>query len=320
MLPPSFRDVFSFGPKYVPLLVHDVKKSHFLAKTIKKLQKGDKSEPNVETSLGVQRVQNLLDFVPFLLYTMPQEVRMGRLKGKVAIITGASRGIGEAVARRYAREGAKVVLVSRSPEALRKVTQAIKKEKGEALAVVADVSSEADVFQLTQATTTAFKTVDILVTSAGILTPRSPLLEVTEKEWDATMAVNLKGSFLCAREALKVMTEKKSGSVIFISSGAGKRAAPYWGPYAVSKFGVEGLMLAMAEEVRERGVRVNAVNPGGTRTGMRAMAYPDEDPKALPAPDDIAGLFVYLGSDASKEVIGQSIELREWLKKNPEWK
>ena len=209
---------------------------------------------------------------------------MSHLNGKVAVVTGASRGIGAAVARRYVKEGAKVVLASRSPEALRKVAQMIKKEGGEVLAVVTDVSIEQDVVQLMDAARTAFKTIDILVTSAGILTPRSPLSEVTEEDWERTMAVNLKGSFFCAREALKVMEKKKSGSVIFISSGAGKRPAPYWGPYAVSKFGIEGLMLAMAEEVRENGIRVNAVNPGGARTTMRAMAYPDEDPKRLPQP------------------------------------
>ena len=251
---------------------------------------------------------------------MLQEVRMSHLTGKVAVVTGASRGIGAAVARRYVKEGAKVVLASRSPEALRKVAQMIKKEGGEVLAVVTDVSIEQDVVQLMDAARTAFKTIDILVTSAGILTPRSPLSEVTEEDWERTMAVNLKGSFFCARETLKVMEKKKSGSIIFISSGAGKRSAPYWGPYAVSKFGIEGLMLAMAEEVRESGIRVNAVNPGGTRTAMRAMAYPNEDPKRLPQPEDIAGLFVYLGSDASQKLTGQSIELREWVEKHPEWK
>lgn len=245
---------------------------------------------------------------------------MGYLDGKVAVITGASRGIGEAVARRYAREGAKVVLASRSSEALRKVTQAVKEERGEALAVVTDVSVEADAVQLMTAACTAFKTIDILVTSAGVLTPRSPLSKVTEEDWERTLAVNLKGSFLCAREALKVMEKKKSGSIIFISSGAGKRSAPHWGPYAVSKFGIEGMMLAMAEEVKALGIRVNTVNPGGTRTAMRAMAYPDEDPKLLPAPEEIAGLFVYLGADDSKKVTGQSIELREWLGKHTEWK
>lgn len=244
----------------------------------------------------------------------------GRLAGKVAIVTGASRGIGGAVVRRYAKEGAKVVLASRSPQGLREVAKSIKEGGGEVLPVGCDVSIEQDAVQLIESARETFGAVDILVTSAGILTPRSPLMEVTEEDWDRTMAVNLKGSFLCSREALKVMTKKKSGSIIFISSGAGKRPAPYWGPYAVSKFGIEGLMLAMAEEVVDQGIRVNAVNPGGTRTKMRAMAYPDEDPKKLPAPDDITGLFVYLGSDASKRVTGQSIELREWLERNPEWK
>ncbi|MFH1857933.1 MAG: SDR family oxidoreductase [Candidatus Omnitrophota bacterium] len=244
----------------------------------------------------------------------------GHLVNQVALITGAGRGIGEGVAYRYAQEGAKVALVSRGREVLRKVVQRIRKEGGETLSVVADVSVEEEVTRLVRTTVKVFGKIDILVTAAGVLTSRSPIVEVTEEDWETTMAVNLKGSFLCSREVLKEMMKQKSGSIILISSGAGKRPAPYWGPYGVSKFGIEGLMLTMAEEVRNLGIRVNAVNPGGTRTRMRAKAYPDEDPGTLPTPEEISGLFVYLGSEASKKLTGQSIELRDWLVQHPEWK
>ena len=115
------------------------------------------------------------------------------------------------------------------------------------------------------------------------------------------------------------MLAQRKGSIINVSSGAGKREAPLWGPYAVSKFGIEGLTLVAASETREHGVRVNAVNPGGVRTAMRAMAYPEEDPLTLPAPEDITSVFVYLACDASRGVTGESIGAQAWLKAHPKW-
>jgi NAD(P)-dependent dehydrogenase (short-subunit alcohol dehydrogenase family) len=134
------------------------------------------------------------------------------------------------------------------------------------------------------------------------------------------MAVNLRGPFLCMRAVLPQMLALRHGSIITISSGAGKREAPFWGPYAVSKFGIEGLTLLVAGETRTSGVRVNAVNPGGVRTAMRAMAYPTEDPRTLPTPEELTGIFVYLASEASHQVTGQSFEAREWLQEHPEWR
>lgn len=243
-----------------------------------------------------------------------------RLAGTAAIITGASRGLGRAVAERFAREGVRVSLCSRTPKDIEAVAQVIRRAGGEAIALKADVSQERDVDRLTAMTLKAFGRLDVLVNNAGILTPRAPIHQVKVTDWDATLAVNLRGPFLCIRSVLPHLLKQASGSIINVSSGAGKRHAPTWGPYAVSKFGIEGLTGAVAEETRGTGVRVNAINPGGTRTSMRAFAYPEEDPRHLQMPDDVAGIFVYLASDASREVTGQSLDAPDWLNQHPEWR
>src|SRR5712671_2720258 len=164
----------------------------------------------------------------------------------IVLVTGTSRGIGQAIAAAFRERGDTVVGASRTDGC--------------------DVSREADVARLFAGITQ----LDVLINNAGILTPRKPMIDVTVEEWDATMAVNLRGVFLCTRAALKVMIPQRHGLIINVSSGAGKRAAPEWGAYAVSKWGVEGFTKTVAEEIKDTGVKVVAVNPGGTRTGMRA--------------------------------------------------
>lgn len=243
-----------------------------------------------------------------------------KLEGAVAIITGASRGLGRAVAMRFAKEGARLAICSRHAAAGEATAHEIRRTGGNVLAVKADVASDRDVDRLVMMTLKTFGRVDVLVNNAGVLTPKTPLHRVTVKDWDLALAVNLRGPFLCMRAVLPHLLAQRQGSIINVSSGAGRREAPLWGPYAVSKFGIEGLTVLAAGETRGSGVRINAVNPGGLRTAMRAAAYPDEDPMTLPVPDDITGLFVYLASEASREVTGQSLDAREWLTAHPEWR
>ncbi len=243
-----------------------------------------------------------------------------KLANTVAIVTGAGRGLGRAVALRFAREGARIVICSRTPKDVETVAIEIRREGGEVLALKADVSQERDVDRLVAMTLGTFSKIDVLVNNAGVLTPKAPIDRVKVTDWETTMAVNLRGPFLCIRAVLPHLRTQRSGSIINVSSGAGKRPAPLWGPYAVSKFGIEGLTALVAEEARADGVRANAVNPGGTRTTMRAAAYPEEDPGQLPAPEELAGLFVYLACEASRDVTGQSIQGRDWLKDHPEWR
>ena len=243
-----------------------------------------------------------------------------RLTGIVAIITGASRGLGRAVALRFAREGARLTICSRAPEEVEIVAKDVRRLGGEVLALKADVSQERDVDRLVAMTHKTFGRIDVLINNAGTLTPRASIDQVKVTDWDRTIATNLRGPFLCMRGVLPHMRAQGRGSIINVSSGAGKRPAPRWGPYAVSKFGVEGLTALAAEETRGQGIRVNAVNPGGTRTAMRSQAYPEEDPMRLPQPAELTGIFVYLVSEASREVTGMSLDAPEWLNQHPQWR
>ena len=182
------------------------------------------------------------------------------------------------------------------------------------MVISGDLSKEEAVGRVVKETEKTFGSVDILVNNAGILTPRAPIHRVEIKDWDLSLEINLRSVFLLTRAVLPSMIQRKTGVIINVSSGAGKRAAPEWGPYAVAKFGVEGLTKLVAEEVRPHGIRVNAVNPGGIRTSMRAMAYPDEDPSSLPIPETLVPLFVWLASEKSQGITGESIEWREWMK------
>ncbi len=238
-----------------------------------------------------------------------------RLAGKTAIVTGAGRGIGRSIAIGFAKEGARIVLCSRTRTQLEAVADEVRRVGGTAVAVPADVSRDEEIERLVRRAVECYGTVDILVNNAAILTPRAPLAEMTTADWDLTMIVNVRGPFLLSREVARIMTPKRSGSIINLSSGAGKRVMPYWGAYSLSKVGIEGMTRIFAEELRPHGIRVNAVNPGGARTEMRASAYPSEDPATLPHPDELLPMFLHLASDESADVTGQSFEAREWITK-----
>jgi NAD(P)-dependent dehydrogenase (short-subunit alcohol dehydrogenase family) len=132
------------------------------------------------------------------------------------------------------------------------------------------------------------------------------------RAWEKVVRTNLTALFMVTREVLKVMVPHREGSVINVSSGVGRVGKARWAAYAVSKFGVEGFTQVLADEMKDYQIRVNAVNPGGTRTAMRAKAYPDEDPLTLPTPEEITGVFVYLASAGSQAVTGKSFDGREW--------
>jgi NAD(P)-dependent dehydrogenase (short-subunit alcohol dehydrogenase family) len=237
-----------------------------------------------------------------------------RLAGKVALITGGSRGIGKAVAAGYAREGAAVFLCGRNDLDVKKAIADIEGGGGRASGCAGDVGKIEDVRRIVQSTIAQFGGIDVLVNNASLLGPRVPITDYPLEAWEEVLRVNLTGIFLMSQEVVKVMIAKRQGSIINVSSGVGRIGKARWGAYGASKFGVEGLTQGLAEELKDLGIRVNAVNPGPTRTEMRAMAYPDEDPLTLPAPDDIIPVFVYLASEDSRNVTGQSFDAQEWLK------
>jgi NAD(P)-dependent dehydrogenase (short-subunit alcohol dehydrogenase family) len=241
---------------------------------------------------------------------------MPALEGRVALITGGSRGIGKAVAAAYARERAKVFICARRESDVASAVAELRAAGGEAAGAAGDVARDEDVRRIVRAACDAYGTVHVLVNNASLLGPRVPIADYPIAAWREVVEVNLNAVFMITREVLPLMMRQREGSIINVSSGVGRTGKAKWGAYAASKFGVEGLTQVLAEEVKEFHIRVNAVNPGGTRTEMRARAYPEEDPLTLPTPEEIASIFVYLASLSSREVTGRSFDARDWLKKS----
>jgi NAD(P)-dependent dehydrogenase (short-subunit alcohol dehydrogenase family) len=235
------------------------------------------------------------------------------LQGKVALVTGGSQGIGRAVAAAYAREGATVIVTARHLERLEAAAAEIRKGGGDVVPLRADMADRQQVQQLAGEIKRRFDGLHVLVNNASLLGPRVPILEYPEEDWEAVVAVNLHGPFFVIKACLPLMIPTGGGSIINVSSGVGRIGKPRWGAYAASKFALEGLTQLLAAELLPFHIRVNAVNPGGTRTGMRAAAYPEEDPLTLPTPEQITPVFVYLASEESRDVTGQSFEARDFL-------
>jgi NAD(P)-dependent dehydrogenase (short-subunit alcohol dehydrogenase family) len=183
------------------------------------------------------------------------------------------------------------------------------------LAVPADLTKTDDVQRLVDRIRERFGALDVLVNNAGILGAHAPIADYPDDEWDAVLAANLTAVFRLTKSVLPLM--RRGGAIINVSSSVGRAGRGGWGAYSVSKFGVEGLSQVLADELRDRGIRVNTVNPGGTRTGMRAAAYPNEDPTTLPSPDDVTPIFVYLASDRSAGISGRAFNAREWRVPEP---
>ena len=232
------------------------------------------------------------------------------LGDKVTLITGASQGLGRALALAFAEEGARVVVNARSDESVRPVAGEVEGAGAEVLAVAADVSREAEVERLVRETVERFGRIDVLVNNAGLLGPRVGVEDYPEDEWRRVIDANLTGPYLVSKAAIPHLSE--GGSIINVVSGVSVEGRAQWGAYSVSKFGVEGLTQILASELAERGIRVNAVDPGGMRTDMRAAAYPEEDPQTRITPEENTAVFLYLASDESKGVTGERFKAQEF--------
>jgi NAD(P)-dependent dehydrogenase (short-subunit alcohol dehydrogenase family) len=232
------------------------------------------------------------------------------LEGKVVMVTGASQGLGRALALAYAGEGASLVVNSRSEEGLRPVAEEAENLGADVLALAADVSVGAEVERLVGSAVERFGRIDVLVNNAGLLGPRVPIEDYPEDEWRRVIDANLTGPYLVSKAAIPHLPE--GGSIVNVVSGVSVEGRAEWGAYSVSKFGVEGLTQILAAELEGRGVRVNAVDPGGMRTEMRAAAYPEEDPQTRITPEENTAVFVYLASDESKGVTGQRFKAQEF--------
>jgi NAD(P)-dependent dehydrogenase (short-subunit alcohol dehydrogenase family) len=238
-----------------------------------------------------------------------------KLDGRAAIITGASRGIGMGIAKAYLREGARVFLCARGETKLRATAEELGRIGPEVGFYAADVSDPIQAGKMVEEALARFPDLSILVNNASILGKRAPIVDVSTEIWDDVLRINTSSLFYVTRPLIPALIALGEGSIINVSSSVGRKGKPNWGPYAVSKFGLEGFTQVLAEELRPHGVRVNSVNPGGTRTDMRANAYPEEDPMSLPTPEDIAPVFVYLASDESKSMTGLAYEARDYIVK-----
>jgi NAD(P)-dependent dehydrogenase (short-subunit alcohol dehydrogenase family) len=221
-----------------------------------------------------------------------------RLAGRLALVTGATRGIGRAVALAYATEGAHLILVGRTAGALEEVDDEIRALGGGATLLTLDLKRLDKIDALGPTIYQRWQKLDILVGNAGILGPLSPLGHVPAEAWDEVLAINLTANWRLIRTLSPLLRMSDAGRAIFVSSGAAVRPHAYWGPYAASKAGLEALVRTYAEEVANTPVRVNLVNPGPTRTKMRAQAFPGEDPATLKTPEDITATFVRLAEPA----------------------
>ncbi|MFC7443001.1 SDR family NAD(P)-dependent oxidoreductase [Laceyella putida] len=232
-----------------------------------------------------------------------------RFHNRVVMITGASKGLGKALALAFAREGARLAISARGQDGLREVEQALQAQGTEVLAVVGDMAEPRDVERFVATTEARFGAIDVLINNAGIFGP-SPapyLLDFPEEDFHEVLKVNVINPFLVTKRVIAGMLRRGQGSIINVTSEAGRVGYAGWGAYGISKFAVEGLTQTWADEVDGTGVRVNAVDPGEMDTEMHAKAVPDCD-YALAKPEEVVEIFLYLASDEAAQVNGQRLQ------------
>lgn len=229
----------------------------------------------------------------------------------MALITGAGRGIGRATAELFARAGARVVLCARTKRQLDSTLKSITAAGGEAVARVADIGSARQARALADLARRRYGRLDILVNNAGILGPLAPLVAYPLREWTKVVRVNLTGTFIVTQQAARLMAAQGSGCIVTISSSVGRAGRAIWGGYAVSKFGGEGMSQILADELRPHGVIAFTFNPGGTKTDMRALAYPREDRRRLHTPSEVAQALLRLVAAATPAMSGKAFDFSD---------
>ncbi len=229
-----------------------------------------------------------------------------RLEGRVALITGASRGIGAAVAKAYAREGAHVVLLARTVGGLEEVDDAIQSAGGTATLLPLDLNKPEQVAAVAPAIAERFRRLDILVANAGILGTLSPVAMSDAKVWEGAFKTNLFANYHLIRALDPLLRGSDAGRAIFVTSAAAHLHAPFWSAYGASKAALEAMVKTYAAEVAYSPLRVNILDPGIVRTAMRAEAFPGEDASRLPPPDSVVEKFIELAS-SSCVLTGQTV-------------
>ena len=233
------------------------------------------------------------------------------LQNRIILVTGASDGIGREAALTYADYGASVILIGRNEEKLKGVAQEIDAAGGiparwytlDLLTCTPETCQE-----LAHRISTHYPRLDGVLHNAGLLGEVRPMDEQDPEIWQEVMQVNVNGTFFLTQALLPLLLKSDSGSLVFTSSSVGREGRANWGAYAVSKFATEGMMQVLAEEYQSRHLRVNCINPGGTRTKMRASAFPTEDPQKLKTPADIMPLYLWLMGDDSRRKTGMTFD------------
>ncbi|MCP4270955.1 MAG: YciK family oxidoreductase [Gammaproteobacteria bacterium] len=234
------------------------------------------------------------------------------LVDKVILVTGAGDGIGRAAAETYAKYGATVILLGKTTSKLESVYDAIIEAGGATPAIYPmnlEGASPTDYEDLAKVISKEFGKLDGLLQNAGILGTLSPIENQSIETWYKVQQINVNATFMLTQACLPLLKKAPTASIIFTSSGVGRKGRAYWGAYAVSKFATEGLMQILADELETNTkVRSNCINPGACRTAMRAAAYPGEDISTNPTPAEIMPLYLYLMGDESSEISGQSLD------------
>lgn len=234
------------------------------------------------------------------------------LKGRVILVTGAGRGIGAAAAKCYAAHGATVLLLGKTEENLNQVYDQIESAGHPQPAVIPfnlETALAHQYDELAAMVESEFGRLDGLLHNAAILGPRTPIEQLSGDNFMRVMQINVNAEFMLTHTMLPLLRLSTDASVLFTSSSVGRKGKAYWGAYAVSKFATEGLMQVLADELEgTSNARANSINPGATRTNMRAQAYPGENPASNPTPEEIMPVYLYLMGPDSQGVSGQAFD------------
>ncbi|QXY85782.1 YciK family oxidoreductase [Salmonella bongori] len=242
---------------------------------------------------------------------MHYQPKQDLLQNRIILVTGASDGIGREAALTYARYGATVILLGRNEEKLRRVAQHIADEQHvlpQWFTLDLLTCTVEECRQLADHIAVHTPRLDGVLHNAGLLGEICPMSEQDPQIWQDVMQVNVNATFMLTQALLPLLLKSDAGSLVFTSSSVGRQGRANWGAYATSKFATEGMMQVLADEYQNRSLRVNCINPGGTRTSMRASAFPTEDPQKLKTPADIMPLYLWLMGDDSRRKTGMTFD------------
>ena len=251
---------------------------------------------------------------------MHYQPKQDLLEQRIILVTGAGDGIGREAALTYARFGAQLVLLGRTESKLQAVQAEIAAQGGApALTVTLDLlhATQEQCQQIAGQLAAQIPRLDGVLHNAGLLGDIAPMAELSMAMWQEVMQVNVNATFMLTQALLPLLLKANAGSLVFTSSSVGRTGRANWGAYAVSKFATEGMMQVLADEYKSRNLRVNCINPGGTRTKMRASAFPHEDKNKLKTPADIMPLYLYLMGDDSRRKTGMTFDAQPNRKPGP---